>query len=55
MKGEKVTGQDVYKLRERTGASIVDCKKALIATDNDEDAAIKWLKENMDLLHPSMM
>ncbi len=36
----------VKELRERTGAGMMDCKKALVATDNNIDAAIDWLREN---------
>ena len=36
----------VKELRERTGAGMMDCKKALEATNNDMDAAIEWLREN---------
>lgn len=38
--------QLVKELRERTGAGMMDCKKALEATDNDMDKAIDWLREN---------
>ncbi len=36
----------VKELRERTGAGMMDCKKALEASDNNIDAAIDWLREN---------
>ena len=39
------TAQDVKKLRERTNVGMMDCKKALQATDGDMDAAIDWLRE----------
>lgn len=48
MKGEKIKAEDVIKLREKTGAGIMDCKKALLASDNDENEAIKWLRENWE-------
>ncbi|WP_345720279.1 translation elongation factor Ts [Herpetosiphon gulosus] len=35
----------VKELRERTGAGILDCKKALTDTSGDVDAAIKILRE----------
>ena len=35
----------VKDLRERTGAGIADCKKALEATDADIEKAIDWLRE----------
>ena len=41
-----VTAADVKKLREMTGAGMMDCKKALTATDGDMDAAVEWLREN---------
>lgn len=36
----------VKELRQRTGAGMMDCKKALEATDSDMDKAIEWLREN---------
>ena len=39
------TAQDVKKLREMTSVGMMDCKKALQATDGDMDAAIDWLRE----------
>ena len=41
----KITAQMVKELREMTGAPMMDCKKALSATDGDMDAAVKWLRE----------
>lgn len=38
--------QLVKELRERTGAGMMDCKKALDATNNDIEQAIDWLREN---------
>lgn len=38
--------QLVKELRERTGAGMMDCKKALEATGQDMDKAIDWLREN---------
>lgn len=40
-----VSPQDVKKLREATGAGMLDCKKALVATDGDFKTAEKHLKE----------
>jgi elongation factor Ts len=37
--------KDIKKLRETTSAGMMDCKKALAATDGDFDAAVAWLKE----------
>ena len=39
------TAQDVKKLREMTNVGMMDCKKALQATDGDMDAAVDWLRE----------
>ncbi|MBF0710128.1 MULTISPECIES: translation elongation factor Ts [unclassified Gemella] len=41
-----ITAAQVKELRERTGAGMMDCKKALIATNGDIDAAIDYLREN---------
>ncbi|MFV0246866.1 MAG: translation elongation factor Ts [Mycoplasmatales bacterium] len=41
-----VSAQLVKELRERTGAGMMDCKKALDATNGDMDKAIDWLREN---------
>ena len=35
----------VKELREKTGAGMMDCKKALEATNADLDAAVDWLRE----------
>jgi elongation factor Ts len=35
----------VKELREMTGAGMMDCKKALSATDGDMDKSIEWLRE----------
>ena len=36
---------DVKNLREMTGVGMMDCKKALVATDGDMDKAVEWLRE----------
>ena len=36
----------VKELREITGSGMMDCKKALGATDGDMDKAVEWLREN---------
>ena len=36
---------DVKELREKTGAGMMDCKKALEACDGNMDSAIDWLRE----------
>ena len=40
-----ITAQDVKTLREMTGVGMMDCKKALAASDGDMDKAIEWLRE----------
>ncbi len=39
------TAQDVKTLREMTNVGMMDCKKALAATDGDMDKAVDWLRE----------
>ncbi|PWM72231.1 MAG: elongation factor Ts [Bacillota bacterium] len=39
------TGSDVVALRQKTGAGILDCKKALTETDGDMDKAVDYLRE----------
>jgi len=39
------TAQDVKKLRDATGAGMMDAKKALVETAGDFTAASKWLRE----------
>lgn len=41
-----ITASQVKELREMTGAGMMDCKKALTATDGDMDKAVEWLREN---------
>ena len=41
-----VTAALVKELREITGAGMMDCKKALVATEGDIDKAIDYLREN---------
>jgi elongation factor Ts len=40
-----VSAKDVKALRDRTGAGMMDCKKALTETAGDVDAAVTWLRE----------
>lgn len=40
-----VTAAMVKELREMTGAGMMDCKKALAATDGDMDKAVEFLRE----------
>ena len=39
------TAQDVSKLRQTTGAGMMDCKKALTETNGNFDEAIKYLRD----------
>ena len=41
-----ITAQMVKELREMTSAGMMDCKKALTATNGNMDEAVKWLREN---------
>ena len=41
-----VTAADVKALRDRTGAGMMECKKALSASDGDMDAAVEFLRKN---------
>lgn len=40
-----ISAKVVKQLRDKTGAGMMDCKKALTATDGNMDAAIDWLRE----------
>ena len=44
-----ITAGMVKELREMTGAGMMDCKKALAATEGDMDKAVEFLREK-DLL-----
>ncbi len=39
------TAKDVQALREKTGCGMMDCKKALVETNGDMDAAVDFLRE----------
>ena len=41
----EITASMVKDLRERTGAGMMDCKKALVETNGDMDKAIDYLRE----------
>ena len=41
-----ITAGMVKELREMTGAGMMDCKKALTATEGDMDKAVEFLREN---------
>lgn len=40
-----ITAQDINKLRQTTGAGMLDCRKALTETNGDFEAAIDWLRK----------
>lgn len=41
----EIPAKDVKELRERTGAGMMDCKKALQETSGDKEKAIEWLRQ----------
>jgi elongation factor Ts len=41
----EITAQLVKELREKSGAGMMDCKKALAATGGDLEAAVDWLRK----------
>lgn len=41
----KISAADVKKLRDETGAGMMDCKKALVEADGDYQAAIDYLRK----------
>ena len=40
-----ISAQDINKLRQTTGAGMLDCRKALTETNGDFEAAIDWLRK----------
>ena len=40
-----ITAKDVQALREKTGVGMMECKKALVATEGDMDKAVEFLRE----------
>jgi elongation factor Ts len=40
-----ISAQDINKLRQMTGAGMLDCRKALTETNGDFEAAIDWLRK----------
>ena len=40
-----ISAQDINKLRQATGAGMLDCRKALTETNGDFEAAIDWLRK----------
>ncbi len=41
-----ITASDINKLRQATGAGMMDCRKALTETNGDFEAAIDWLRKH---------
>ena len=41
----EISASQVKELREKTGAGMMDCKKALAEAGGDLDSAVKWLRE----------
>ena len=41
----KITASEVNKLRQQTGAGMMDCKKALVEANGDLDAAVDHLRK----------
>ncbi len=39
-----ITTKDIAELRQRTGAGMMDCKKALAETGGDMEASVDWLR-----------
>ncbi len=42
---ETITAADINKLRQTTGAGMLDCRKALTESNGDFEAAIDWLRK----------
>lgn len=42
----EITASLVKELRERTGAGMMECKKALVENAGDIDAAAEWLRKS---------
>jgi elongation factor Ts len=40
-----ISAQDINKLRQTTGAGMMDCRKALTETNGDFEAAIDWMRK----------
>ena len=41
----KITASEVNKLRQATGAGMMDCKKALVEAEGDFDKAVEYLRK----------
>ena len=42
----QISAQMVKELRERSGAGMMECKKALVENNGDIDVSIEWLRKN---------
>lgn len=45
-----ITATDVNKLRQQTGAGMMDCRAALVETNGDFEAAIDFLRKKVKKL-----
>ena len=50
-----VTAAQVKELREKTGAGMMDCKKALLESNGDLEKAMEILREKVWLQQPSRL
>ena len=41
----EITSEQIKKLRETSGAGMMDCKRALVENKGDFEAAIDWLRK----------
>jgi elongation factor Ts len=41
----KITAADVNALRQKTGAGMMDCKKALVEAEGDSEKAVEILRK----------
>ena len=42
----QISAQMVKELRERSGAGMMECKKALVENNGDLEVSIEWLRKN---------
>ena len=45
----EISAKLVQELRQKTGAGMMDCKKALIETDGNVEEAVDWLRKRASL------
>jgi len=41
-----ISAEDVKRLRDQTGAGMMDCKRALVDSEGDVEKAVAWLREH---------